>query len=80
MWDDEDNNPYGSFARHDSNSSDVGGLASPGACMFSEIIPCFSYVVAKCKYNCHLFPIADGNMEMAYFFVALCMLFSDRTF
>lgn len=32
MWDDEDNNPYGSFARHDSNSSDVPGLASPGAC------------------------------------------------
>lgn len=31
MWDDEDNNPYGSFARHDSNSSDVPGLASPGA-------------------------------------------------
>lgn len=32
MWDDEDNNPYGSFARHDSNSSDVPGLGSPGAC------------------------------------------------
>jgi hypothetical protein len=31
MWDDEDNNPYGSFARHDSNSSDVPGLGSPGA-------------------------------------------------
>jgi hypothetical protein len=31
MWDDEDNNPYGSFARHDSNSSDVPGLASPTA-------------------------------------------------
>ena len=31
MWDDEDNNPYGSFARHDSNSSDVPGLASPAA-------------------------------------------------
>jgi hypothetical protein len=29
MWDDEDNNPYGSFARHDSNASDVPGLASP---------------------------------------------------
>jgi hypothetical protein len=32
MWDDEDNNPYGSFARHDSNASDVPGLTSPGAC------------------------------------------------
>lgn len=31
MWDDEDNNPYGSFARHDSNTSDVTGLASPTA-------------------------------------------------
>ncbi|KAF2015267.1 sorting nexin-like protein-41 [Aaosphaeria arxii CBS 175.79] len=31
MWDDEDNNPYGSFARHDSNASDVPGLGSPGA-------------------------------------------------
>lgn len=32
MWDDEDNNPYGSFARHDSNPNEVPGLASPGAC------------------------------------------------
>ena len=31
MWDDEDNNPYGSFARHDSNTSDTPGLASPAA-------------------------------------------------
>jgi hypothetical protein len=31
MWDDEDNNPYGSFARHDSNASDGPGLASPAA-------------------------------------------------
>jgi hypothetical protein len=31
MWDDEDNNPYGSFARHDSNASDAPGLASPTA-------------------------------------------------
>jgi hypothetical protein len=31
MWDDEDNNPYGSFARHDSNNSDGPGLASPAA-------------------------------------------------
>lgn len=31
MWDDEDNNPYGSFARHDSNTSDIPGLASPAA-------------------------------------------------
>jgi hypothetical protein len=30
MWDDEDNNPYGSFARHDS-SNDPSGLASPTA-------------------------------------------------
>jgi hypothetical protein len=30
MWDDEDNNPYGSFARHDSNDTDhVPGLPSP---------------------------------------------------
>lgn len=32
MWDDEDNNPYGSFARHDSSNADQpGGLASPTA-------------------------------------------------
>ena len=37
MWDDEDNNPYGSFARHDSNTSDVTGLASPTACEASRI-------------------------------------------
>lgn len=36
MWDDEDNNPYGSFARHDSNTSDVTGLASPAACKASK--------------------------------------------
>lgn len=42
MWDDEDNNPYGSFARHDSNSSDVPGLASPAA----GIDPVTSYVQA----------------------------------
>jgi len=36
MWDDEDNNPYGSFARHDSNTSDVTGLASPTACKASN--------------------------------------------
>lgn len=36
MWDDEDNNPYGSFARHDSNTSDVTGLASPAACKISN--------------------------------------------
>ena len=32
MWDDEDNNPYGSFARHDSNDNHVPGMDSPGAC------------------------------------------------
>jgi hypothetical protein len=37
MWDDEDNNPYGSFARHDSNTSDVTGLASPTACEDSRM-------------------------------------------
>jgi len=31
MWDDEDNNPYGSFARHDSTTSDGPGLVSPAA-------------------------------------------------
>ena len=31
MWDDEDNNPYGSFARHDSSTNDPPGLASPTA-------------------------------------------------
>lgn len=39
MWDDEDNNPYGSFARHDSNSSDAPGLASPTACKASMMLP-----------------------------------------
>ncbi|KAH7065951.1 sorting nexin-like protein-41 [Paraphoma chrysanthemicola] len=39
MWDDEDNNPYGSFARHDSNSSDVPGLASPAALPYRPATP-----------------------------------------
>ncbi|OAK97238.1 sorting nexin-41 [Phaeosphaeriaceae sp. SRC1lsM3a] len=39
MWDDEDNNPYGSFARHDSNSSDVPGLASPTALPYRPATP-----------------------------------------
>ncbi|KAL1638315.1 Sorting nexin, cytoplasm-to-vacuole targeting pathway/endosomal sorting [Neofusicoccum ribis] len=30
MWDDEDNNPYGSFERHDSSPSQVGHFGSPG--------------------------------------------------
>ncbi|KAF2144055.1 uncharacterized protein K452DRAFT_325337 [Aplosporella prunicola CBS 121167] len=30
MWDDEDNNPYGSFERHDSSLSNPGHLGSPG--------------------------------------------------
>ena len=38
MWDDEDNNPYGSFARHDSNTSDVTGLASPTACKAQDAL------------------------------------------
>jgi hypothetical protein len=32
MWDDEDNNPYGSFARHDANPHDEPGPPSPAAC------------------------------------------------
>ncbi|KAF2714649.1 hypothetical protein K504DRAFT_456843 [Pleomassaria siparia CBS 279.74] len=39
MWDDEDNNPYGSFARHDSNASDVPGLTSPGALPYRPMTP-----------------------------------------
>ncbi|KAF2201141.1 putative autophagy protein Atg20 [Delitschia confertaspora ATCC 74209] len=39
MWDDEDNNPYGSFARHDSNSSDPAGLGSPGALPYRPATP-----------------------------------------
>ncbi|KAJ4298160.1 Sorting nexin, cytoplasm-to-vacuole targeting pathway/endosomal sorting [Kalmusia sp. IMI 367209] len=39
MWDDEDNNPYGSFARHDSNSSEVPGLTSPGALPYRPATP-----------------------------------------
>ncbi|KAH7408638.1 sorting nexin-like protein-41 [Phaeosphaeria sp. MPI-PUGE-AT-0046c] len=39
MWDDEDNNPYGSFARHDSNSSEVPGLASPAALPYRPATP-----------------------------------------
>ncbi|KAK7181654.1 sorting nexin-41 [Paraphaeosphaeria sporulosa] len=39
MWDDEDNNPYGSFARHDSNSNEVPGLASPGALPYRPATP-----------------------------------------
>ncbi|KAF2277991.1 uncharacterized protein EI97DRAFT_432079 [Westerdykella ornata] len=39
MWDDEDNNPYGSFARHDSNASDVPGLGSPGALPYRPATP-----------------------------------------
>ncbi|KAF4301262.1 Sorting nexin, cytoplasm-to-vacuole targeting pathway/endosomal sorting [Botryosphaeria dothidea] len=30
MWDDEDNNPYGSFERHDSSPSQIGHFGSPG--------------------------------------------------
>ncbi|OMP85794.1 Sorting nexin-41 [Diplodia seriata] len=30
MWDDEDNNPYGSFERHDASPSQVGHFGSPG--------------------------------------------------
>ncbi|KAF2003119.1 hypothetical protein P154DRAFT_487503 [Amniculicola lignicola CBS 123094] len=39
MWDDEDNNPYGSFARHDSNASDVPGVGSPGALPYRPVTP-----------------------------------------
>ncbi|KAI4669780.1 uncharacterized protein J4E79_000058 [Alternaria viburni] len=39
MWDDEDNNPYGSFARHDSNTSDIPGLASPAALPYRPATP-----------------------------------------
>lgn len=39
MWDDEDNNPYGSFARHDSNSNEVPGLSSPGALPYRPATP-----------------------------------------
>ncbi|CBX97361.1 hypothetical protein IAQ61_007219 [Plenodomus lingam] len=39
MWDDEDNNPYGSFARHDSNISDGPGLASPAALPYRPATP-----------------------------------------
>ncbi|KAL6150256.1 Sorting nexin [Exserohilum turcicum] len=39
MWDDEDNNPYGSFARHDSNASDIPGLASPTALPYRPATP-----------------------------------------
>ncbi|CAO2651580.1 Nn.00g041500.m01.CDS01 [Neocucurbitaria sp. VM-36] len=39
MWDDEDNNPYGSFARHDSNTSDAPGLASPAALPYRPATP-----------------------------------------
>ncbi|KAF1847467.1 sorting nexin-like protein-41 [Cucurbitaria berberidis CBS 394.84] len=39
MWDDEDNNPYGSFARHDSNASDTPGLASPSALPYRPATP-----------------------------------------
>ncbi|KAF1831463.1 hypothetical protein BDW02DRAFT_505241 [Decorospora gaudefroyi] len=39
MWDDEDNNPYGSFARHDSNTSGGPGLASPDAIPYRPATP-----------------------------------------
>lgn len=39
MWDDEDNNPYGSFARHDSNISDGPGLASPATLPYRPATP-----------------------------------------
>ncbi|KAF1964181.1 hypothetical protein BU23DRAFT_562153 [Bimuria novae-zelandiae CBS 107.79] len=39
MWDDEDNNPYGSFARHDSNSNQVPGLPSPEALPYRPTTP-----------------------------------------
>ncbi|KAA8617880.1 Phoxy PX domain protein [Pyrenophora tritici-repentis] len=37
MWDDEDNNPYGSFARHDS--TDIPGIASPAALPYRPATP-----------------------------------------
>lgn len=39
MWDDEDNNPYGSFARHDSSTADGPGLASPAALPYRPVTP-----------------------------------------
>ncbi|KAF1961688.1 hypothetical protein CC80DRAFT_488129 [Byssothecium circinans] len=39
MWDDEDNNPYGSFARQDSNSDHVPGLSSPGSLSYRPGTP-----------------------------------------
>ncbi|PVI04606.1 hypothetical protein DM02DRAFT_611431 [Periconia macrospinosa] len=39
MWDDEDNNPYGSFARHDSNSDHVPGLSSPSSLPYRPATP-----------------------------------------
>jgi len=39
MWDDEDNNPYGSFARHDSTTSDGPGLVSPAALPYRPATP-----------------------------------------
>ncbi|KAH7374332.1 sorting nexin-like protein-41 [Pyrenochaeta sp. MPI-SDFR-AT-0127] len=39
MWDDEDNNPYGSFAPHDSTSADAPGLASPTALPYRPATP-----------------------------------------
>ncbi|KAL6702580.1 Sorting nexin, cytoplasm-to-vacuole targeting pathway/endosomal sorting [Coniothyrium glycines] len=39
MWDDEDNNPYGSFARHDSSTLDGPGLASPAPLPYRPVTP-----------------------------------------
>ncbi|KAF2497557.1 hypothetical protein BU16DRAFT_525204 [Lophium mytilinum] len=39
MWDDEDNNPYGSFVRHDSDASHAPALGSPGSLPYRPATP-----------------------------------------
>ncbi|KAF2803621.1 sorting nexin-like protein-41 [Mytilinidion resinicola] len=39
MWDDEDNNPYGSFVRHDSDASHAPHLGSPGSLPYRPATP-----------------------------------------
>jgi hypothetical protein len=61
MWDDEDNNPYGSFARHDSNTSDVTGLASPTA---RKALRCNAEAQeARSLLSCSALPTGDAALR-----------------
>jgi hypothetical protein len=50
MWDDEDNNPYGSFNRRDSEASDAPGIPPPSA-------PTTFYTSSNCRISLPSSPV-----------------------